>query len=215
MTTKEEVLAGLAKAVIDGDVDVAKKWAYAAVDNKIDAFEALTKGCQQGMKVMGDRYSAGEAYIPEIMLSSEAMYATMDILRPHIKVKAVAPGTIVMGVIEGDVHDIGKNIVKMMLEASSVNVVDLGRDVPIAAFVDKVKEVNANAIGMSSLMTTCMFKMKDVVDLLIEQGLKAKVKVMIGGAPISEEFAKSVGADGWAPDAAEAVKLFERLMRGA
>jgi len=215
MATKEEILAGLAKAVIDGDVDAAKKWAQAAINSNVDAFEALTKGCQQGMKVMGDRYSAGEAYIPEIMLAAEAMYTTMDMLRPHLKAKVVAPGTIVMGVIEGDVHDIGKNIVKMMLEASSVNVVDLGRDVPIAAFVDKVKEVNANAIGMSSLMTTCMFKMKDVVDMLVEQGLKPKVKVMVGGAPISEEYAKSVGADGYAPDAAEAVKVFEKLMRGA
>ena len=100
MVTKEEVLAGLAKAVIDGDTDVAKKWAQDAIASNVDALEALTKGCSQGMKVMGDRYTAGEAYIPEIMLSSEAMYAVMDILRPHIKVKAVSPGTIVMGVIK-------------------------------------------------------------------------------------------------------------------
>lgn len=214
MTTKEEILAGLAKAVIDGDPDVAKKWAYEAIANKVDAFEALTKGCQQGMKVVGDKYTAGEMFIPEILLSADAMYKTMDVLRPHLKGGMITPGTIVMGVIEGDVHDIGKNIVKMMLEASSIKVIDLGRDVPVAQFVETAKTTDANVIGMSSLMTTCMFKMKDVVDLLIEEGIKNKVKVMVGGAPITPAFAQSIGADGYAVDATEAVKVFDKLVRG-
>lgn len=214
MATKEEILAGLAKAVIDGDPDVATKWAREAIANNVDAFEALTKGCQQGMKVVGDKYAAGEMFIPEILLSADAMYKTMDVLRPHLKGGAAAPGTIVMGVIEGDVHDIGKNIVKMMLEASSIKVIDLGRDVPVEKFVTTAKETNANVIGMSSLMTTCMFKMKDVVDLLIEEGIKNKVKVLVGGAPITPAFAQSIGADGYAVDATEAVKVFDKLVRG-
>jgi len=215
MATKEEVLSGLAKSVIDGDTDSAKKWAHEAIKSNVDALEALNEGCQMGMKVVGDRYTAGEMFLPEILMSAEAMYATMDILKPHLKSTGKASGTIVMGVIEGDVHDIGKNIVKMMMEASGVKVVDLGRDVPVATFIEKVKESNANAVGMSSLMTTAMFKMRDVVDMLAEQGLKDKVKVMVGGAPTSPEFAKSIGADAYAKDAGEAVKTFESLLRSA
>jgi len=215
MPTREDILAGLAKAVIDGEPDIAKKWAHEAVNAKMDAYECLTKGCQEGMKVVGDRYTAGTMFIPEILLSAEAMYASMDVLRPYLKATTAVPASAVIGVIEGDVHDIGKNIVKMMLEASSVKVYDLGRDVPIDAFVNKAKETNANVIAMSSLMTTTMFKMKDVVDMLVEEGLRPKVKVIVGGAPTSPSFAQSVGADGYAPDAPEAVKVFERLVKGA
>jgi dimethylamine corrinoid protein len=215
MSTREDILAGLAKAVIDGDPDVSKVWAQKALDVHMDAYEALTKGCQEGMKVVGDRYTAGTMFIPEILLSAEALYSAMDVLRPYIKVQSTVPASVVIGVIEGDVHDIGKNIVKMMLEASSVKVYDLGRDVPIEAFVTKAKETNANVIAMSSLMTTTMFKMKDVVDMLVEEGLRSKVKVMVGGAPTSQAFAQNVGADAYAVDATEAVKAFEKLMKGA
>jgi len=215
MATKEEVLSGLAKAIIDGDTDTAKKWAHECIKSNIDASEALTDGSQAGMIIVGDKYTAGELFLPEILLSAEAMYATMDILKPHLKKKAVVSGTIVIGVIEGDVHDIGKNIVKMMLEASGVNVVDLGRDVPLASFIEKAKETSANVVGMSSLMTTAMFRMRDVVEMMTEQGLRPKIKVLIGGAPTSPEFAESVGADGYAKDASEAVKVFERLVKGA
>jgi dimethylamine corrinoid protein len=215
MSTREDILAGLAKAVIDGDPDVSKIWAQKALNAQMDAYEALTKGCQEGMKVVGDRYTAGTMFIPEILLSAEALYSAMDVLRPYIKVQSTVPASVVIGVIEGDVHDIGKNIVKMMLEASSVKVYDLGRDVPIEAFVTKAKETNANVIAMSSLMTTTMFKMKDVVDMLVEQGLRSKVKVMVGGAPTSQAFAQNVGADAYAVDATEAVKAFEKLMKGA
>ena len=135
MATKEEVLAGLAKSVVDGDTDSAKKWAHEAIKSNLDALEALNNGCQVGMKVVGDKYTSGEMFLPEILMSAEAMYATMDILKPHLKSSSATEGTIVMGVIEGDVHDIGKNIVKMMMEASGVKVVDLGRDVPISSFV--------------------------------------------------------------------------------
>jgi dimethylamine corrinoid protein len=154
-------------------------------------------------------------FIPEILLSAEALYAAMDVLRPYIKPQTTVPASAVIGVIEGDVHDIGKNIVKMMLEASSVKVFDLGRDVPIENFVTKAKETNANVILMSSLMTTTMYKMKDVVDMLVEQGLRSKVKVMVGGAPTSQSFAQSVGADAYAIDAVEAVKEFNKLLKGA
>ena len=215
MATKEEVLAGLAKSVVDGDTDSAKKWAHEAIKSNLDALEALNNGCQVGMKVVGDKYTSGEMFLPEILMSAEAMYATMDILKPHLKSSAATEGTIVMGVIEGDVHDIGKNIVKMMMEASGVKVVDLGRDVPISSFVEKAKESHANVVGMSSLMTTAMFKMKDVVDMMAEQGLRSKVKVLVGGAPISQAFADSIGADAYAKDASEAVKVFERLCKGA
>jgi corrinoid protein of di/trimethylamine methyltransferase len=215
MSTREDILAGLAKAVIDGDPDTSKVWAQKALNAHMDAYEALTKGCQEGMKVVGDRYTAGTMFIPEILLSAEALYAAMDVLRPYIKVQSTVPASVVIGVIEGDVHDIGKNIVKMMLEASSVKVYDLGRDVPIDAFVAKAKETNANVIAMSSLMTTTMFKMKDVVDMLVEEGLRSKVKVMVGGAPTSQAFAQNVGADAYAVDATEAVKAFEKLMKGA
>lgn len=215
MSTREDILAGLAKAVIDGDDVVSKTWAQKAVNAHMDAYEALTKGSQEGMKVVGDRYTAGTMFIPEILLSAEALYAAMDVLRPYIKPQTTVPASAVIGVIEGDVHDIGKNIVKMMLEASSVKVFDLGRDVPIENFVTKAKETNANVILMSSLMTTTMYKMKDVVDMLVEQGLRSKVKVMVGGAPTSQAFAQSVGADAYAVDAVEAVKAFNKLLKGA
>lgn len=215
MATKEEVLAGLAKAVIDGDTDGAKKWAQECIKSNIDAYEALTDGSQAGIKIVGNKYAAGEMFLPEIFLSAEAMYAIMDILKPHLKKEVKVSGTIIIGVIEGDVHDIGKNIVKMMLEASGVNVVDLGRDVSVASFIEKAKETSANVVGMSSLMTTAMFRMRDVVEMMTELGLRPKIKVLIGGAPTSPEFAKSVGADAYAKDACEAVIEFQKLIKGA
>ncbi|MCC6013320.1 MAG: corrinoid protein [Candidatus Verstraetearchaeota archaeon] len=210
---KEEIFKNLAKCVVDGDEEGAKKWAEEAIKAGIDAYEAIMKGLAEGMKVVSEKYEKGEYYVPEVLLSASAMTAAVEILKPHIKVeKAEKPITIVIGVVEGDIHDIGKNLVKIMLESAGFKVIDLGRDVPLSKFVEEAKKHNADVIAMSALMTTTMPGMKKVIELLIKEGYRDKVKTIIGGAPTSLEYAKSIGADAWAKDASEAVDVIRNLV---
>lgn len=205
--TKEEILKGLADAVIEGDDDTAVELANQALKEGIDAREAIINGLARGMTVMSEKYERGEAFVPQLMISSSAMYAGMDVLIPHVKVvEAERPSTVVIGTIEGDVHDIGKNLVKTMFTAAGFNVIDLGSDVLIQKFVEAAREHKADLISMSALMTTTMVGMEKVIEQLQEEGIRDAVKVMIGGAPVSEKFANSIGADATQPDAAAAVE---------
>ncbi|MGQ9759983.1 MAG: corrinoid protein [Candidatus Methanomethylicaceae archaeon] len=210
---KEEVFKNLAKCVVDGDEEGAKKWAEESIKSNIDAYEAIMKGLAEGMRIVSELYEKGEYYVPEVLLSASAMNVAVDILRPHIKVdKTAKPVTVVLGVVEGDIHDIGKNLVKIMLDSAGFRVIDLGKDVPLTEFVKAVKEHGAEVIGMSALMTTTMPSMKKVVELFTNEGYRSKVKIIIGGAPTTMDYAKSIGADGWGKDASEAVGIVRSLI---
>jgi len=212
---KEELLKKLADAVVDMDEDLTVVTAHESLSEGIDAYEAIDGGLSRGMERAGQLFEEEEYFIPELLMCSDAMYAGLDVLKPHLKTAGEKKGTVVIGVIEGDTHDIGKNMVRIMLETGGFEVHDLGRDVPPRVFVDKAKEVNATIIGLSTLMTTTMDGMGQVVRLLQEENIRDRHKVMVGGGPISPGFAKKIGADGYAINAAEAVKVARELAGAA
>lgn len=210
---KEVLFKKLAESVVDMDEEVAIAISKEVIAQKYDAFEAIDKGLSKGMEKAGELFEEEEYFIPELLMCSDAMYAGLDILKPHIKVdKSEVKIKIVIGVVEGDTHDIGKNLVKIMLETSGFDVVDLGRDVPPSIFVERAKEENANIIAISTLMTTTMDGMAEVIRILDKEDIREKFKIMIGGGPISQGFADKIGADGYSVNAAEAVRLARKLV---
>ncbi|KKH47018.1 methyltransferase [Methanosarcina sp. 1.H.A.2.2] len=205
--TKEEILKGLADAVVEGDDELAEELAQKALDEGVDAYDAIIHGLSRGMLIVSEQYEKGEAYVPQLLIASTAMYAGMDILTPHVKVEgAEKPAVLVIGSVEGDVHDIGKNLVKTLMSAAGFKVIDLGADAPLEKFVEAAKENKADIISMSSLMTTTMTGMEEVIEMLQEEGLRDAVKVIVGGAPISEDFAEKIGADAMRHDASSATE---------
>ena len=213
MAENSEIFKKLSDAVVEMDEDEAVKLSNQTVSDGLDAYEAIDRGLADGMERAGVLFEREEYFIPELLMCSDAMYAGLDILRPHIKKGAAAEKRkVVIGVVEGDTHDIGKNLVKMMLESSGFDVVDLGRDVPPLRFVEEAIATEADIIGLSTLMTTTMSGMKNVVEFLEEKGVREKFKVMVGGGPISQSFSDKIGADGYARNAAEAVRLARELV---
>ncbi|MDR3175129.1 MAG: corrinoid protein [Desulfovibrio sp.] len=209
----EALFRGLSDAVVNLEEEKAVELAAEVVKKNIDAYEAVDKGLAHGMDRAGRLFEEDEYFVPELLIAADAMYAGLDVLRPHIKADAASePGKIVLGVVEGDTHDIGKNLVKIILEAKGFTVFDLGRDVPPGDFVKKAREVGADIIGLSTLMTTTMPGMAEVVENLRAAGLRDRIKVMIGGAPISSAFARRIGADGYSANAVEAGELAARLL---
>lgn len=212
---KQMLLEQLDNCVLEMEDEEVIHVAQAYVDAGYDAFEGIMDGLCVGMEKAGKLYEEGEYFVIELLGCSDAMYEGMDVLKTHLKKdqleKKVA---IVIGVVEGDTHDIGKNLVKAMLEATGCDVYDLGRDVPPADFVAKAKEVGAGIIGLSTLMTTTMYQMKTVVDLLEEAGIRDQVKVMIGGGPVSAKFAREIGADCYTANAAEAAAWVKQTLSG-
>jgi corrinoid protein of di/trimethylamine methyltransferase len=194
------------------DEDLAVSVSKAALDDGVDAYDAIEKGLSHGMARAGQLFEEEEYFIPELLMCSDAMYAGLEVLKPHLKKTVESRGTVVIGVIEGDTHDIGKNMVRIMFETGGFNVIDLGRDVTPQRFVDSARESKADIIALSTLMTTTMDGMGTVVKLLVEANLRDGVKVMVGGGPISPGFAKRIGADGYAVNAAEAVKVARELV---
>ncbi|MDP4145097.1 MAG: corrinoid protein [Bacillota bacterium] len=214
--SKEELYKKLADAVVEMDEDEAVAVSNQVISNSYDAYEAIDKGLSQGMETAGKLFEEEEYFIPELLMCSDAMYAGMDILKPHIKVNDnEVKHKAVIGVVEGDTHDIGKNLVKIMLETSGFDVIDLGRDVPPSTFVNRAKEENAELILVSTLMTTTMDGMAEVIRILEKENIRENFKVMIGGGPISQGFADKIGADGYSVNAAEAVRLARRLVGAA
>ena len=201
------------KAVVDMNVEKVKDLVAKSLKAKLQPEEILEKGLIAGMKEVGRLFSCKEYFVPEVLMASEAFYAGFDLISPLIKTgKMKEKGKIVIGVVEGDIHDIGKNIVKVMLDASGYQVVDLGKDVPTEKFIEAVTRENPKILAMSALMTTTMVRMRAVVKGLEEKNLRNKVKVIIGGAPANADFAKRIGADGYGEDAAKAVSLVEDLI---
>lgn len=210
---KKELLSSLAESVVDMEEDLVGEVANEYLKEEFDPLEGIEKGLSVGMQRAGELYEEEEYYIPEILLCSDAMTTGIDILKPHIKKNDKDKrGKVVMGVVQGDTHDIGKNIVKIMLETAGFEVYDLGRDVPMSSFIDEAKRVDADIIAMSTLMTTTMDNMQVLIEDLKAQGIREKFKVMIGGGPISESYAKKIGADGYSASATTAVELAKNLV---
>ena len=213
MRSKEELLKALSDCVVDMEDEEVTRVAEEYIAAGYPALDGILDGLVDGMQKASDLYEQEEYFIPEMLICSDAMYNGLAVLRPHLQqTSSEEKHKIVIGVVEGDTHDIGKNLVRIMLEAGGYEMYDLGRDVPLQKFVEKAKEVNADVIAMSTLMSTTMPGMGKVVELLKEAGMRDDVKVIIGGAPISWSFAKKIGADGYSENAVEAVKLVDHLM---
>jgi len=206
------LLEKIAAKLYEGEEEKVRELVQAAVDDGIDASEVLQGGLIAGMDEVGKDFKAGDLFVPEVLIAARAMHAGMSVLRPLL-VEGDTPGgaKYVIGTVKGDLHDIGKNLVKMMLEGAGFETVDLGTDVEPQAFVDAVREHNPAVLGMSALLTTTMVQMKATIDGLIEASLRDSVKIMVGGAPVTQAFAKDIGADAYAPDAASAVDLAREL----
>lgn len=210
---KEELFRQIADAVVEMEEDTVEELAQQSLTAGIDAYETIDSGLAKGMERAGQLFDEEEYFVPELLMCSDAMNVGIDVLKPHLKSENVSKkGKVVIGVVEGDTHDIGKNLVRLMMETGGFEVLDLGRDIPPAEFVSKAEEYGADIIGIATLMTTTMPGMKEVVDILADKGIRDKYKVIVGGGPISPAFAKKIGADGYARNAADAVKVAEKLL---
>jgi len=210
----EKALQIIQENVVNGNRDAVEAQVQQALDAGIKPEEILSLGLIAAMKEVGDRFEAGEFYVPEMLIAARAMQSGLALLKPFLIQSGVpSAGRVVIGTVKGDLHDIGKNLVAMMLEGAGFEIIDLGTDVSPEKFIEAVKDYNANLVGMSALLTTTMTNMKLVLGALQEAGLRERVKVMIGGAPVTEAYAKTIGADGYAPDASRAVNLAKTLLR--
>jgi 5-methyltetrahydrofolate--homocysteine methyltransferase len=208
-----EILGQIAAALQQGDDQQVGRLAAEALAAGLPAGEVLQQGLVAGMNVVGEQFRQREIFLPDVLLSARAMYAGLDVLKPHLASEGVASrGRVVIGTVKGDLHDIGKNLVGIMLKGAGFEVIDLGHDVSPEAFVEAAVREGAPLIGMSALLTTTMTRMKDVVALLRERGLAGKVRTIVGGAPVSADFAREIGADDYACDAATAVDRVVALL---
>jgi len=209
MARMEEISEFLQK----GRARNVKQLVEEALNEGVAPAEILDKGLIDGMTVIGEKFKNNEVFVPEVLIAARALNAGLDVLRPHLAASGVEPkGTVVIGTVKGDMHDIGKNIVRIMYEGHGINVIDLGTDVSAEQFVDAAVENGAKIICCSALLTTTMGEMGRVVEILKERGLRDSIKVMVGGAPITQSFCDSIGADGYAPDAASGAEVAEKLL---
>jgi 5-methyltetrahydrofolate--homocysteine methyltransferase len=205
----------MSRALILGDRDTVARKTREGLDDRMDPKELIFRGLIPGMDVVGEKFRRNEYYVPQVLLSARAMYAGLDLLKPLITAAGPgqdALGVVVIGTAQGDLHDIGKNLVAMMLEGAGFKVFNLGRDVAPEKFVSAAQEHNADIVGISALMTTTMPGMKRTIDALAKAGLRERVKVMIGGAPVTQAYADEIGADGYAKDSTLAVARAKELL---
>ncbi len=203
----------MSEKVIEGDQENVAELTQEVIDEGAEPQEVISEGLIAGMNVVGERFKAGDMFVPEVLMSAKAMKAGMEIVNPLLtEGDREESTTVVLGTVEGDLHDIGKNLVGMMLESGGMEVIDLGVDLPADEIVDAVRENDADVLGMSALLTTTMMEMQNVIEVLEEEGLKDDVDVLVGGAPVTKEFADDIGADGWAPDAASAKDLVQEMV---
>jgi trimethylamine corrinoid protein len=203
------------QAIIDGDEELCVSLAQKTIDEGIDPSEAIDKGFAKGMRVLGDRFENGECFLPALLTAEDAMNAAIEILKPKIeasKAQKEKLGKVVIGTIHGDVHDIGKNIVKLFMSVAGFDVIDLGRDVPVRNFIQTAQKENADIIAASALMATTMVYMPELIKQLKELGIREQYKVMIGGAPVIKSWAQEVGSDGYGLTAKEAVENAKELL---
>jgi len=211
---KDALYSDMQKAIIDGRGDQAGALAGEAVKSGLDLLEVIENGYVPGIQRVGELWELGEYFLPELIASAEAMKAAMTVLEPELqrqRLQAKTGGKVVIGTVEGDIHDIGKNLVAAMLQAGGFEVFDLGADVKLERFIEQAQSVNADFICLSALLTTTMVNQKRLVELLRQRNLKGKYRVLVGGAPASSKWAEAIGADGYAENAVAAVKLAKKL----
>jgi len=211
-----EILSKISEAIIEGNVDDMVDMTEEALDDGIPAQDILDKGLMAGMDYVGVEFKAGNMFVPEVLRSAKAMQTAMDILKPELaKSGARRTGKVILGTVKGDMHDIGKNLVGMMCEGAGFEVKDIGKDIDPDAFVQAIRDYKPDIVGMSALLTTTMRAMGHTIKAMEEAGLRDQVKVIIGGAPVTQAFADQISADGYAPNAAAAADLAKRLMSAA
>ena len=218
MSATNEMVKQLAQAVIEGDIDKSKELTTAMVSNGVSPTAILNEGLTKGLMVVGERFGNGDAFLTDLMLSAEAMKTGLQVVEPELRkshVEREYVGTVVIGTVEGDIHDIGKTIVATMFEVSGFRVVDLGCDVKSQVFLEKIGETKANLLGLSALLSTTMGKQQETIKSLEAKGVRSTVKVMVGGAPVTPEWAKQIGADDTAPDAMLAVTKAKHLIHAS
>ena len=211
----EELFKRMAQSVIDGDVEAAREAAQHALVLGVDPLAAINKGFSAGMDVVGELYASGEYFLPDLILGGEAMKAALAVLEPALLAtgrERKVEGVVVLGSVKGDIHEIGKALVGSMLAANGFRVFDLGIDIEAEQFVAKAREVNADIVALSALLTTTMLRQREVIEHLAEAGLRGRVKVMVGGCPVTQAWADTIGAEGYAEDAAGAVVVAKRLV---
>lgn len=210
---REAILAGLAEAVTKLDPAMAAEFAQRAITGGVDAYDAINDGLARGMTVVSGKFERREYFVPELLRAAKAMNTGIDLLEPHLKVDvAMYKGTVVIATVKGDIHQIGKNLVALMLRTAGFTVHDLGVNCPVEKFLAKAREENADIIAMSALMSTTMLYMETVTRAVDRESMREQVRLMVGGAPVSENFARQVGADAWASHAAMAVEVARGLV---
>jgi len=212
---KKEILENLITAVIEGDEGLARENAQRALEVGVDPLEAVDEGLSPGMAVVGERFECGEAYLPDLLMATEAFNAAMEILRPEIEAQEkaiVKKGTVLIGTVKGDLHNIGKNIVATVLGTNGFEVVDIGVDSSTLEFIEEAEKARADVIALSSLMTTTMPAQREIIDTLKEMNLRDKYRVIVGGGPVTQEWADEIGADGYGESAVQAVGLVKELL---
>lgn len=210
-----EIFSQLAQSLIDGDPDATAALTRQALDAGIEPLAVISGGLVPGMNVVGEKFSCGDYFLPDLIIAADGMQKAMDLLEPELRARqqeVESAGIVVIGTVKGDIHEIGKSLVGTMLSANGFKVYDMGVDVPTATFVNKVKETGANLVGLSALLTTTMTLQREVIQALAAAGLRDKVKVMVGGAPVTRSWAQEIGADGYAEDAMGAVQAARQLV---
>ena len=215
---ENKIIDQICQAVIDGDEDVSLDRTRAALESGIDPILILNEGLMAGAEVVGKRFEEGEYFLPELLMTARAIKSAMDLIKPELSKRYSTDSDVVMGkiliaTIQTDIHDIGKNIVASLLTASGFDVTDMGVDVPLKAIISKAEEIGVDIIAVSSLLTTSLPYMKDLIDLLIGMKLREKYLVIVGGAPVTKEWAKNIGADGTAGNAVESITLVRTLLK--
>jgi len=211
----EELFKEMAQSIIDGDSDKSTELAQKSIELQMSPLETITRGFVLGVNHIGDLFGKGEAFLPELVMAGEAMKAAIAVLEPELLKLGEARetmGRVVLATVEGDIHEIGKTLVGTMLAASGFEVTDLGVDQPAEKIIGKAVEINAQIIGMSALLTTTMVRQREVIEELDKEGLRPRIKVMVGGAPITKEWAEKIKADGTSEDAVGAVQLAKKLV---
>lgn len=208
-----DILEEIASAIFQGRHERVKELTIQAINGKVEPADIINGGFIKGMNAVGSRFKNGEMFVPEVLMSARSMHAGMDILKPLLLDGDVPnKGIVVIGTVKGDLHDIGKNLVGMMVESIGYKVIDLGVNVEFQKFLSAVKEHKPQILALSALLTTTMPAMQDTIKFLAKEGVRDKVKIIVGGAPVSQEFADTIGADGYAADAASATELVDRLI---
>jgi corrinoid protein of di/trimethylamine methyltransferase len=214
----DEIFQKMAQSIIDGDTAASAALAKESIEAGIDPLEAINQGFVLGANKVGENFSCGAAFLPELVMAGEAMKAAVAVLEPEMKRRGASRqvlGKVVLATVQGDIHEIGKSLVGTMLSASGFEVYDLGVDVATARIIEKAKEVDADLVGLSALLTTTMVKQKEVIEELDKRGLRPRIKVMVGGAPVTRDWVQNIEADGYSEDAIGAISVAKQLVGAA